>query len=151
MQARQAREHVSMYARQHASMQFSRLAKNINLLFWVYKKINSFLPFDTQIFHSKIYKLCGTFYERGGTNLVKRTGTNERTRERRGVKNWKFRVNLLFGWRPSKNCILFSIGTLNVQHSRAKFVFEKIKFQVLHLFANSQGSLKIRLAFQNCY
>ena len=138
----------------HASTQACSLADSQKTLIFYFeftKKLILFCLLTPRFFILKFISFAELFLRGGGANLVKRTGTNERTRERRGVKNWKFRAKLLFGWRPSKNCILFSIGTLNVQHSRAKFVFEKIKFQVLHLFANSQGSLKIRLAFQNCY
>ena len=40
--------------------------KNINLLYWVYKKINCFLFFHPPILHSNIYKRRGTFFERMG-------------------------------------------------------------------------------------
>ena len=50
--------------------------KNIDLLSWVYKKINSFFCFQSTIFHWKINKSRGTFFYRGkGHNSRKRTYT----------------------------------------------------------------------------
>ena len=95
----------------HASTQACSLADSQKTLIFYFeftKKLILFCLLTPRFFILKFISFAELFLRGGGANLVKRTGTNERTRERRGVKNWKFRVNLLFGWRPSKNCILFS-------------------------------------------
>ena len=68
------------------------------------QKNNSFLSFHWPIFHSKIHKRRGTFFERRGS-LLKRTyvegktcKTNRDKQVGKGVKNWKFRANVLFEW-----------------------------------------------------
>ena len=69
--------------------------KNIDLLCWVYIKINSFLSFQSPIFHSKIHK-CRV--EGGRRVHIKQTGMSKGGE---GVKNWKFQANVLFEW-PQK-------------------------------------------------
>ena len=45
--------------------------KNIDLLCWVSKKINSFLSFHSPLFHSNIHKRRWPFFERWQRNLLK--------------------------------------------------------------------------------
>ena len=60
----------------------------VDLLFWVYKKNNSFLSFHSSIFHSK--KFISILH-------VKWTGMNKGEQ----VENLKFWVNILFEWPQS--------------------------------------------------
>ena len=62
-------EHVNVFI----VIVYLTLRKEIDLLCWVYKKKNSFLSFHPLIFHSKIQKRRGTFWEGGRGDSLKWT------------------------------------------------------------------------------
>ena len=75
--------------------------ENIDLLCWVYKKINSFLSFHPPTLYSKLAEASRNFFWEGVNSVSERT-------LRGGVKNWKFRANLLFEW-PQKLYIILKM------------------------------------------
>ena len=65
-----------------------------------FKKNNYFLSSHSPIFHLKIHKGRGTFFERRGNSLKQACveGVHIKRTRGEGVKHWKFRANVLFEW-----------------------------------------------------